>query len=55
LIVGGLFCTGLEHRSKGIAIVRSRYQEMFCATLRGGKDLVFAAVICELWRSAVTL
>jgi hypothetical protein len=27
LTVGSQFCTGLEHESRGIAIVRSRYQE----------------------------
>jgi hypothetical protein len=46
---------GLEHGSRGIAIVRSRYQATTNEGIRAGKDLACVIVICKMWRSAMAL
>jgi hypothetical protein len=69
LIVSSQFCTGLEHGSRGIAIINIRYQETssentagkyslldavtmkrLVKTLQAGKGLMFATLICKVWK-----
>jgi hypothetical protein len=49
------FYTGLEHRSRGIAIVRSRCQETSSKDTAGWIKLSVAVVICKVRKSATVL
>jgi hypothetical protein len=40
---------GLEHVSRGIAIIRSRYQETSSEDTESWKNLECAVAICKLW------
>jgi hypothetical protein len=46
---------GLEHRSRGIAIVKAVTRKRLVKTLHAGKHLAYAVVICKVWNSAIIL
>jgi hypothetical protein len=51
---GPAFQRGLEPESRGIAIVRSRYQATTSEDTAAGKDLACALVNCEGWKLVMT-
>jgi hypothetical protein len=52
---GATIQTGLEHESRGIAIVEAVTRQLLVKTLQAAKDLVCALVICKLWKLAMAL
>jgi hypothetical protein len=45
-----LFFTGLEHEIRLIAVLETVTKKHLVKTLKAGKDFVFAAVICKIWK-----
>jgi hypothetical protein len=52
---GATIQRGLEHRSRGIAIVGAITRQLLVKTLGAGKDLICALVNSKVWKLAVTL
>jgi hypothetical protein len=52
---GAAIQRGLEHRSRGIAIVGAIIRQLLVTTLQAGNDLACPLVICKVWRSAMAL
>jgi hypothetical protein len=46
---------GLEPGSRGIGIVKAVTRKRLVKTLRAGKDLACALVICKVWSLAMAL
>jgi hypothetical protein len=46
---GAAIQRGLEHGSRGIAIVAAVTRQLLMKALQAGKDLVCAVVICKVW------
>jgi hypothetical protein len=46
---------GLEHGSRGIAIVEAVTSQLLVKTLQAGEDLACALVICKVWKLAMAL
>jgi hypothetical protein len=46
---------GLEHGSRGIAIVGAVARQLLVKTRRAGKDLACALVNCKVWKLAMAL
>jgi hypothetical protein len=52
---GAAVQTGLEHGSRGIAIVKNRCQETTSEDSTGCKNVACALVICKEWKLAMAL
>jgi hypothetical protein len=52
---GAAIQRGLERGNEGIAIVKPVTRQLLVKTVRAGKDLACALVICKVWRSAMAL
>jgi hypothetical protein len=46
---------GLQHGSRGIAIVKAVIRKRLANILQAGKDLACAAVIFKVWKTATVL
>jgi hypothetical protein len=52
---GAAIQRGLEHGSRGIAIVGVVTRQLLVKTLQAGKDLACALVICKVWKLVTVL